>query len=305
MNRHLLAILFVISSAPSWAQIQTGSEIRDRATRGEPSTSAGSINTQIDTPSSSWRKNLKFEAFYGISGDVSLVNRGETSENAVDFYFQSMRDIGKNQSVGLRLNGAQNQTNESNRENETVLSDPQILYANPIFDSTASVSFPVLETSRAAGRHEVRLNGGTDIVDSGRLTVGLGVEARGYFYTRDSAGQSMARGRVILTPSYKLAERVSVYTNAILDYQYNKPGSGYQFLDGAVEGASSVKDRIKSDPKNLDRHVELEAGLSIEAIREKLLIEPFLSQVHQYEEEKPSLFDEDETSYNLEFTLSI
>jgi hypothetical protein len=256
-------------------------------------------------PAKSWRDKMSFEAYYGVWGGVNAVNRGNNSGNGVDMYVQALRDIGKGQKLGLRVSGAQNQTNElANDKYETRLIDPQIMYKNPLNASTVRLSMPVTEVSREIGRYELRYNGGQDIVDAGRFTVGIGEELRGYAYSRDDAGQRFARARAILSPAYKLSDRLSVFSNMIYDVRWNKSGRGFTYLDA---GADINDASTKSNPRNLDRRANLEAGFSITAIPDVLSVDAYVSQLQRVDDNNTAwkLFNEESTGYNLEFMIKM
>lgn len=303
----LLAANFAMAAtapAADPAGVDTASSSASKATPGEPSTSGGTIIAPNKLETTSWRNKMKFEAYYGVWGTVDDVNKGDNSGNGVDLYAQAARDIGKGQTLALRVSGAQNQSNENPREKyETVLTDPQVIYKNPFYGSSLRLSFPVMETSRESGRHELRYNGGVDVVDTGRFTVGLGQEIRAYAYTQDQSGQRMARGRVYASPSYKFNDRIATLTNVIYDVRWHHQGEGYQFLDPSA----NVDDvSTKSNPRNLDRRANLDLGLSINAIPGVLLIEPYVSQIQRVDSGTAWTFlNPDTTGYNVEFTIKM
>lgn len=285
------------------AGVDTETSSASKATPGEPATSGGTIMAPNNMGTKSWRNKMKFQAYYGVWGDVGAVNYGDYSGNGVDLFVQAARDIGKGQSIALRVNGAQNQSNENPRDQyETVLADPQVIYKNPYYGSALRLSFPVMETSRDSGRHELRYNGGADVVDTGKFTIGVGQEVRAYGYTEDQSGQRMARGRFIVSPSYKFSDRLATLTNVVYDVRWNHQGQGYGYLEGG-----NVDDvTTKKDPRNLDRRANLELGLSINAIPGVLLIEPYVSQLQRVDGDDAWTFlNPDTTGYNLEFTINM
>jgi hypothetical protein len=306
MKKTLLTISLLLAANIAMAQstpAAEGTDTQSKSTPGEPATFGGSVNAPLATPTSSWRKKLKFEAYYGVWGGVADVNDGNNSGNGVDMYVQALRDIGKGQSLGLRVNGSQNQTNETTDAYETRISDPQIMYKNPFFHSTLRLSLPVSEVSREIGRYELRYNGGTDLVDAGRFTVGGGLEARAYAYSQDASGQRYARYRAIASPSYKVFDQLSIISAAIYDVKFNKNGEGYGFLDPSADvGAGAGKKARRAT----DRRAVIDLGLSIQAIPKILLIEPYIEQDHGLDSaDAVKLFNEDNTSYNVEFTLTM
>lgn len=312
MKRTLLVVSVILAAnfamaatapAAEPAGVDTETSTATKATAGEPSTSGGTIMAPGNLGTKSWRNKMKFQAYYGVWGGVEDVNRGDMSGNGVDLFVQAARDIGKGQTLALRVNGAQNQSDENPKDKyETVLTDPQIIYKNPYYQSAVRVSFPVMETSRESGRHELRYNGGADVVDAGRFTVGVGQEVRAYGYTQDQSGQRMARGRFIVSPAYKINDRLSTLTNVVYDVRWNHKGSGFGYLEGG-----NVDDPTdKTNPRNLDRRANLELGLSINAIPGVLTIEPYASQIQRVDGGAAwTLMNPDTTGYNLEFTINM
>ncbi len=312
MKRILLTVSVILAAnfamaatapAADPAGVDTATATSSKATPGEPSTSGGTIMAPNNTGTKSWRHKMKFQGYYGTWGTVENVNRGDNSGNGVDMYAQAARDIGKGQTLALRVSAVQNQSNENPTDKyETVLADPQIIYKNPYYQSAVRLSFPVMETSRDSGRYELRYNGGVDVVDTGRFTLGLGQEARAYGYTQDQSGQRLARARLLVSPTYKFNDRLSTLTNIVYDVRWNHPGVGYGYLEGGNVDDPSTK----KNPRNLDRRANLELGLSINAIPGVLLIEPYVSQIQRVDSGDAWTFlNEKTTGYNLEFTVTL
>lgn len=296
------SVLLAANFAMAQATEAQETESQSKSTPGEPATMGGSINAPLATPVSSWRNKMKFQAYYGVWGGVADVNDGNNSGNGVDIYVQAMRDIGKGQALGLRVNAAQNQTNETADAYETRLVDPQIMYKNPFFHSTLRLSLPASEVSREIGRYELRYNGGGDLVDAGRFTLGYGAEARAYAYTKDEAGQRYARYRAILSPAFKVADKLSIISAAIYDVKFNHNGEGYGYMDPSADVDAGTGKKAR---RATDRRAVLDLGLSIAASK-NLLIEPYIEQDHGIDSDTAvKLFNEDNTSYNLEITLSL
>src|SRR5687768_7566612 len=107
MKNVLVTASVILASTIAFAQSQTSTNI------SAPATTGGSINAPVETATVAPKKKLSFSAYAGYWGDVNAVNRGENGANGLDLYFEGLKEIGGGQKLGLRVNGAGNQSDEN------------------------------------------------------------------------------------------------------------------------------------------------------------------------------------------------
>ncbi len=300
----LLSLLFSFTLSPAYAApITDGAAATGMVAPSFPVTTGSTISAPAEMVAPKKKSKIKMTSYAGFWGSVKEVNAGRNEGIGTDIFVQGLKDIGGRQTLGVRINAAVNQTNQSSASKETALTDPQIIYTNPFYGTYMRLSFPVTEVSQKIGRYEFRYNGGSALYKNGRFTLGAGPEARLTAYTVNDDGNRYGRIRGLLSPDYKLNSNFSIFSNLIYDVRYNHSGRGWGYLDPAADltKASTQKDR-----RQLDRHAILDLGLTINLFHNKLMIQPYVEQNQQFESKVPlSLFRPETTGYNLEFTLTI
>ncbi|MEK6555829.1 MAG: hypothetical protein AABZ31_11340 [Bdellovibrionota bacterium] len=253
--------------------------------------STGSLSAPIETlhiRPSKWSTS----AFLGNWGDVGALNGGPKNQSFTDVYLEPKKDIGHGQSLAFRINAQQYERGDKNKD-KMVLGDPQFLYRNKVFSTSARISIPVLEQSRLTGRHEIRLNGGTDLLKLDRFTAGLLLEGRAYAYTKDNDGQLAARARNGVGLTYALSDRVSPYFNALYDIRWANSGSGSTILN--------VDANV--NPENEVRKHWFDLGASFVVIPKHLNFDAYVTQIRDEDSNSDFLAKED-TGYNFELSAT-
>lgn len=270
---------------------------------GSPVTTGSTISAPVETAVSKKKSKIKTTSYVGVWGSVRDVNLGNTEGVGTDLFIQGLKDIGGRQALGVRINGAVNQTNHSSASKETALTDPQIIYTNPFYGSYMRLSFPVSEISQKIGRYEFRYNGGSVLYKQGRFTLGAGPEARVTAYTVENDGNRYFRFRGILSPDYKVNKNFSIFSNLIYDVRHNHSGRGWAYLNPS---ADLTDPSTKRNPRQMARHGIFDLGFTFNLFQNKLMIQSYVEQNQQFESKAPlTLFNPDTTGYNLEFTLTI
>lgn len=231
-------------------------------------------------------------AYIGNWGSITAFDGGPKNQSYTDFFIEQKKDIGKGQSLGLRVHAQQYERSDENSD-KIVLADPQVMYRNRRFATTVRFSFPVLDQSRLVGQHELRWNGGIEIVKSGRLSATLLLEARGYVYSRDQDGQLRARTRNGIGLSYVMSDRVSPFFNALHDVRWSHGG----------EGTTILNKNDETDPKNLGRFDWFDLGTSVVLIPKHLNFDVYVTQVRAFDSNTSFLLKAD-TGYNFELSAS-
>lgn len=259
------------------------------------SSSAGAIAAPISVAAPAQAKKWSAMAYYGAYSDVSVVNRqDEVQENyQADAFVQVRRDIGNGQKLAFRVNAMRNQT-DATKTDEWALFDPQFIYSFPVFASSLRLNLPVSEWSREVGRLELRYNGGNDLYKSGAFTLSSSVEGRAYSYYKEEDGQRSWRGRLGATAMYEVNSVFSPYVAAI--HEWNKY---YHGLGVNIEGTLRDRDEMV-------RIAYLDVGAEFNVIPKVLNINAYVEQarVGNISADK-NLLAEDQSAYNIEFTLSM
>lgn len=289
-----LLVSFGVNAA--WAQGSTA----------ESSTTVGSANTgTIAAPASliepiKKAKKWTGTAYYGIYNDVSAVNRGDQDAGnggqgaMADAFVQVRRDIGNGQKLALRINAMYNQMDDS-KQSEWEMYDTQFLYSFPIFASTLRLSIPTSKWGKEIGRHELRYNGGNDMLQAGKFTLSSIVEARAYAYTKEEDGQRSVRGRLGASGAYEVNKYFTPYLAGI--YEVNKYYHG--------TGMNIVGNPTKDRQEKVDI-TYLDLGAEFNVIPKLLHINAYIEQARaRSNSADQELFNEDQTAYNVEFTLSM
>lgn len=290
--RKVLLISFglVLSAANAMAQnAADAATINNSMSKNAAST--GTLTAPIEklhSRPSKWSTS----AYIGNWGDITAFDGGPKNTSFTDIYVEPKKDIGKGQSLGLRINAQQYERGDKDKD-KLVIGDPQAIYRNKVFSSSARLSMPVLEHSRLTGRHELRLNGGTDLLKNGRFTTSLLLEARGYGYTRDKDGQLMARTRNGIGLTYEINSYVTPYFNALYDVRWNNSGAGVKLLN--VDQ--------KADPSNLVRYDWFDLGATFVLVPKHLNFDAYVTQIRAFDSNTAFLSKED-TGYNFELSAT-
>ena len=292
MKKMLVIASVILSATISFAQSSTVSASNSASTTGAGTLAAPSTIVEPIKKASKWSSSLFYAPYAGLTD----ANRGDANDSyATDAFVQVRRDIGNGQKLALRVNGAYNST-DATRNDEWALMDPQFLYSFPVFASTLRLSLPVSDFSQDVGKYELRYNGGNDLFQSGKFTVTSLVEGRVYTYTEEEDGQRSTRARLGASAIYEINSFISPYVLAF--YQSDS------YFHGA--GQASQKGKKLANPESRIDTTVVDAGAEMNLIPKTLHLNAYVEQERRRDVgADKQLFAESDSSYYLEFTLSM
>lgn len=284
----LISLFFFSQSASAQSSADAATINNSTSKRAASTGSLTEPIEQLKLRPSKWSTS----AYIGNWGSVTAFDGGPKNETYTDFYVEQKKDIGNGQSLGVRVHAQMYERSDENTD-KVVMADPQIIYRNRRFASTTRLSFPVLDQSRLVGQHELRWNGGADLLKSGRFSATLLLEARGYGYSKDDDGQLMARTRNGVGLTYSVSDRISPFFNALYDVRWSHGGEGTTILN--------KNDEI--DPSNLGRFDWFDLGASMVLVPKHLNFDVYVTQVRAYDS-NTAFLSRDDTGYNFELSAT-
>lgn len=254
---------------------------------------SGSTSTTAEAAGTKAKKWSATAYASSVLGRVQAAE-GDTSKNWGDLYVQATRDIGKGQSIGFRPVWLRNQT-LSDRDDEIAFFDPYILYSNKNwYGSTFRTNIPMGEWSRKIGRHEIRHDMGIDLAKFGKFTVSYAQAARVYFYSKEKDGQRSYRWEGDLGLTYTVNDKIAPFI--VGKYESNWYNSGNQ---------RGFDMKVNKNPENVRGDYMLELGVGLTPVK-GVWIEPSLSYSRDSRRRDAiDLFNDKDTAYELEISISL